>query len=151
MKKLSLVLSLSILLLGCKKENTTSCPDPVLNCAGVSCLLTYYYFDFRLIDKDTSEDLIFGPSPRYSVSDIELFADAAKTVSIPITADNAQKLFKVQEAQPEMYLVVAGTTSYKISVDFKKIDCCSYRVKNLKIDNQSLCVCCTDAIELKID
>lgn len=151
MKKLSLALMLTILLLGCKKEDTSSCPDPVLNCAGVNCLLTYYYLDFRVIDNDTSEDLVFGPSPRYSVSDIELFADAAKTVSIPITADNAQKLFKVQQAEPEMYLVVAGATSYKISADFRKTDCCSYRVKNLKIDDQSICVCCSDAVELKVD
>lgn len=151
MKKLSLILLLSILFLGCKKESATSCPDAELNCAGVSCLLNYYYFDFRVIDKQSSKDLVFGANPRYTTADIQLFADPAKTVSISITVDNVQKLFKVAEAKPEMYLVVAGSTTYKLSSDFRKIDCCSYQVKNLKMDNKSVCVCCSDAIELKVD
>ena len=151
MRTFFLVLILSGLSLSCKKTKSSACPEPVLNCAGVNCILYNYYFDFRLIDKTTGADLVFGSNPRYSTGDIVLYQDMAQTTPIILIADNSQRLFRTNFAKEEMYLVVAGATTYKITVEFKAVDCCSSRVKNLSIDNQSLCTCCPDGIGVPVN
>lgn len=151
MKNFILLFLASVTLLGCKKKSTSNCPEPDLNCGGISCLVYNYHFDFRLVDKTSGADLVFGTSPRYNASDIKLFSDAAKQIPVPVNVDNVNKLFVVTKAKTEMYLEVAVANTYKIIANFKKVDCCSERIKDLNMDNQSVCVCCNDAIELKVN
>ncbi len=152
MKKI-LVYSLviSLLFTGCKKSKNTACTEPSLDCTGVSCLLTNYNFNFRVVDKATGADLVFGTNPRYNTADIKLYSDKALTQPIPISIDNAQKLFTTSFAREKMFLAIAGTTTYDLSADFKQIDCCTFTIKNLTENGQQVCTCCGDAIEVKID
>ncbi len=152
-----LTLIFTLLFYSCEKsatEETTltsqSCKEPELDCTNIKCFAYYTYFDFRLVDKTTGADLVFGSDPRYSASDIQLFADPALTSRIALTADNAQKLFRVQFAQSEMYLVVKSTQLYKMNAEFRAIDCCSGRVKTLSVNSQAVCTCCGDAIQIGI-
>lgn len=145
------LLIVSLLFLGCKKNKNTACPEPSLDCTGVSCLLTNYNFNFRLVDKTTGADLVFGSSPRYAISDIQLYSDKTYSQSIPLSADNTQKLFKTGFAMEKMFLVIAGTTAYTLSADFKPVTCCSLTVKNLDVNGQEVCTCCGDAIEIKAE
>jgi len=82
---------------------------------------------------------------------VALYADQAHTQPIVVTANSGQKLFETNLATTEMYLVIAGTTSYKITATYKAIDCCASRVKNLSVDGLSLCTCCADGIEIPVN
>ena len=151
MKKLFGIFIFALLFVACKKSNNASCPDTDEDCSGVACLIHNYYFYFRLIDKTSGEDLVFGSHPRYTAADVSLFSDADRNFPIPIIEDAGHQYFKVSVAQPEMYLVIAGSGVYKLNVDFKLVDCCTSRVKNLSIDGRTICTCCSNAIELPVD
>jgi hypothetical protein len=152
MKPIFFILILSVLTVSCGKNDTTaSCPDAHPDCSGINCLLNNKYFDFRIIDKNTGADLVFGQTPRYTIGDIALYADIGRTQPIGTIADSGAKLFKADLAMTEMYLVIAGTTTYKITAAYRVIDCCSSRVKDLSVNGQSLCTCCADAIQIPVD
>lgn len=141
----------SLLFWGCKKNKNNTCPEPNLDCTGVSCLLTNYNFNFRVVDKITGTDLVFGPSPRYNTSDIKLYKDKTLTQPLSLSIDNTQKLFKTSFASQKMFLVIAGATTYDLSADFKQVDCCTYTIKNLTENGQEVCTCCGDAIQIKAE
>lgn len=151
MKKILFLLSISVLAVCCKKSNNTQCGEPELDCTYIRCLLYNYYFDFRLVDKTTGADLVFRESPRYTVNDIVLYADAGKTQTVPLTIDNGQQIFSTNQATEVMYLEIAGNKTYKINVDFRSLDCCAVRVKNLTVNGQPICTCCTDQIEVPVE
>jgi len=150
MKKLFYLLLISLLVNSCEKKSTPNCPDTEEDCTTIRCLITNYAFNFRVIDKNTGTDLVFGPSPRYNVADIALYQDATHTIPISLTTDAGKKIFTALQATSEMHLVIANTTSYKLNVDFRKLECCLYQVKNLSVNGQSICTCCADAIEVPV-
>lgn len=152
--KLSLfALVLATLTFSCGKDSNDSaqCAERELECGDVRCIVINNYLDFRLVDNTSGADLLFGESPRYSISDVALYADAARTQPIALTSDPSAKLLKTAFAQGEMTLVIGGTASYKITADFKKLECCSNRVKNLSVDGRSVCVCCSDAVAIPVN
>lgn len=150
MKKILIILITSCLGLACKKNNSGGCPEPALNCTGINCLLYNYIFDFRITDKNTGTDLVFGSNPRYTTSDVKLYNDAAQSSEIPLTIDNTAGVFKTQLAAQEMYLVVAGTDIYKLDATFKAVDCCSSKIKDLTMGTTNICTCCGDVIAIPV-
>ena len=144
-----LVVIFSILFFStCRKAKT--CEEPRLDCQAIQCIAYWSYFDFRLIDRVSGEDLVFSTNPRYSNNDIKLFADAARTVPIQYTIDHSGKILQTIHAKGEMYLEIKGTDIYKLTADFKAKDCCSNEVKNLWLDGQMVCSCCSGAVYLSI-
>jgi hypothetical protein len=107
--------------------------------------------DFKLVDKTSGEDLVFGVNPRYALSDIKIFYDSGRTIPLNFTADNAAKKFATGFTRPEMYLEIKGTTVYKLAAEFKANDCCSNRVKSLTVDNKPVCTCCGDVIAIPVN
>ena len=147
--RVGLVVFCSVLLFSsCRKAK--NCEEPRLDCQAILCIVYWSYFDFRLIDKVTGEDLVFSTNPRYAGNDIKLFSDAARTVPIQYTMDNSRKIIQVMKANGEMYLEIKGTDVYKLTADFRSIDCCSNTVKDLWLDGQMICSCCTGAASLSI-
>jgi hypothetical protein len=137
-----------LLFSSCRKAKT--CEGPNMDCKNVLCIAYWYYFDFRLIDKISGEDLVFSANPRYSNNDIKLFADAARTVPIQYTIDYAGKVLHTMTAKEEMYLEIKGTDVYKLTASFRPKDCCASTVKDLWLDGQVICSCCTGAASLSI-
>lgn len=143
-----LVIFSSLFFSSCRKAKT--CEGPNLDCQGIMCIAYWSYFDFRLIDKVSGEDLVFSTNPRYSNNDIKLFRDVARTIPIYYTVDNSKKILQTMSAKEEMYLEIKGTDVYKLTADFKAKDCCSNEVKNLWQDGQMICSCCNAAASLPI-
>lgn len=142
------VLVSTLLFFSCRKAK--SCEEPKLDCSGIRCFVFWSYFDFRLVDKSTGQDLVFGANPRYTINDIKLFGDATRTIPLPLTTDNAKKILLTNTAKEEMYLEIKGTDVYKLTAAFKANDCCSNRVKVLWLEGMMVCSCCTDAISLGV-
>jgi hypothetical protein len=152
MRNLFIVCSLILLSTSCNKsDKTTQCPEPTLDCASVTCLLRTSIFEFRLVDKASGADLVFGSSPRYTSANIKLYSDAAHTVELPIVIDASAKMIRTVKATSTMYLVISGAKTYKLDADFKNVDCCTTRVKNLTEDGVRRCTCCGDIIDLPVD
>lgn len=145
-----LVFFVLIILASCKKSANSNCDD--VECKSVvQCLVFWSYFEFRLTDKHTGEDLVFGNNPRYQLSDIKIFYDAARTLPINnLHTDNAARKITVMTARPEMYLEIKGTDVYKLTAEFKGAGCCASRVKNLWQDGKMVCSCCNDIITLAV-
>jgi len=150
MKKFIIILITSCLGLACKKNNSNTCPEPTLDCSGVSCFLYNYNFEFRIVDENTGADLVFGSNPRYNTSDIKLYNDASQSSEISLTADNTAGVFRTQLASQEMYLVIAGTDIYKLDASFKAVDCCSSKIKDLSMGTTNICTCCGDVIAVPV-
>ena len=150
MKTVVLLLVLSFLSFSCEKTASTGCPEPQLDCSNVRCLVYNYFFDFRVVDEVTGADLVFGANPPYSTGDIRLFRDAAQTIPITLTADMTAGLFRTSFAEEEMYLVIDGRGVYKINADFRRLDCCTFRLKDLQVNGQEICTCCADAVEIPV-
>jgi hypothetical protein len=51
-------------------------------------------FDFRLIDKATGTDLVFGTNPKYTANDIKLYYDVGRTIPIQFQLDNNSKTLR---------------------------------------------------------
>jgi len=133
--------------IACKKSN--NCEGSNRDCSDTMCIAFWSYFEFKLTDKTTGADLVFGPNPKYTTSDIKLYYDAARTFSIGVLVDNSNR-FLVMDAHEEMYLEIKGTDIYKLTAEFRDESCCSRRVKTLWRDGQMVCSCCPDAISLSI-
>lgn len=152
MKTRLFALVLSVLSFSCDKDDkNNTCPEPQPDCTGIVCILQNYNFDFRVVDKNSGADLVWGPNPRYIESDIALFADQAGTQPIPFSADAAERVFRTGFAEPEMYLIIAGTDIYKLGAEFRVESCCNSRVKNLDVNGQELCSCCGNGIEIPVE
>ena len=128
-----------------------NCEGPNLDCSNIRCLAHFDFFDFRVVDKTTGEDLVFGPSPRYNTNDIKLFFDQARTLPMHIQFDQAKKNIQTADAKEVMYLEVKGNSVYKLETVFKLNDCCSNRVKTVWLNGRMLCSCCQDVVALPID
>ncbi len=149
MKTIFLLLVLSVLSFGCdKNDKNTACPEPQLDCSTTVCLLHNNLLDFRIVDKTTGADLVAGPSPKYSASDVTLYYDAAATMPAPLTYDGS--LFRTNLAREEMFLLITGSATYKLKATFRKIECCTSRVKDFWVGNVELCTCCADAIAIPV-
>jgi len=155
MKYIFLTAIISVLLSSsaCKKSKTSNCSELDLNCSAVLCpaIADWRNFDFKLIDKVSGKDLVFGSNPRYIPSDIKLFFDAALTSQINITIDMANKKFSCMTAKNEMYLEMKGTAVYKLNAGFKAESCCNARVKSLQVNNIVVCDCCANIINVPVD
>ncbi|HEX7902526.1 MAG TPA: hypothetical protein VF487_01515 [Chitinophagaceae bacterium] len=151
MKSFISVVIISMLAFSCKKLKVNNCTEPELDCSHISCFIYNSYFQFNVVDKTTGIDLVFGNNPRYATADIKLYRDAAHVYAIPLAVDNIQKHFTTSFAAAEMYLVVAGGTTYKLNVAFKGIDCCAGRVKSLQVNNELICTCCPDVISVSVE
>ncbi len=148
---IAILLGISVFSASCKKSAKANCDGPDLNCTGVFCIMFWSHMDFKLVDKTTREDLLFGPSPRYTFSDIKIFSDPARTNALALNEDNAAKKIRLGTARAEMYLEIKGTTVYKLTVEFKAEDCCTNRAKSVWIDGKEVCVCCNDVIAIPVD
>jgi hypothetical protein len=150
MKKLFILLIIPVMTICCKKANNSECPEPKLSCDGIMCITHNFNFDFRIVDKTSGADLVFGPSPRYATSDIKLYYEAAMTNPIPLFADGTAKSFRSSMAKGEMYLSIAGGTPLKLNAEFKGVSCCASQVKSLKVAGESVCTCCNDVIHIGV-
>jgi hypothetical protein len=141
MKKYILLLLVVTLAFSCKKSKGDSEDD-----CNINCFIYQTQFNFRLVDKVTGQDLVFGANPRYTTSDVQVFFDAAGTLPMNgMQADAATKSFRTTFAKTTMYLKVVGTT-YKLDVTFRENGCCSSIVETLKVDGVSLCSHCNEVI-----
>ncbi len=150
MKKAILLIFLPLWIVSCQKSASDPCEGPDPDCSGVRCLAHFDYFEFRLLDKLTGEDLVYSANPKFSVDDIKLFADAAKSTLLTLTADAEKKSFSTGDARSGMYLEIGGTDVYNLTASFMVNDCCSNRVKALSIDNEPVCTCCAPVISIWI-
>jgi hypothetical protein len=137
------------LVFSCKKSKS-QCDEPDLDCSLIRCIAHWDNFDFRLIDKTTGADLVFGTNPKYTANDIKLYFDVRRTIPIQFQLDNNSKTIKVMTAKQEMYLEIKSTDVYNLTTEFRVETCCSSRVKTLWQDGQMVCSCCSDAISLSI-
>ena len=133
----------------CKKSKN-QCDESNIDCSAIQCVTHFNYFSFKLRDKTTGADLVFGTSPRYTASDIKLYYDVGRIYSMELQLDNNNKTILSHTARHEMYLEIKGTDVYKLTTEFRTETCCSSRVKALWQDGQMVCSCCTDAISLSI-
>lgn len=148
MRSLLLSLLISLLIFSCKKANQSE--DSKKDCSTIRCIAFLSHFEFRLVDKTNGNDLVFGTNPRYLASDIKLYYDAARTFPILVTIDNTGKKFITMFSKEEMYLEVKGVDVYKLTAEFRGVNCCSNRVKTLWIDGLMTCSCCVDAISVPV-
>ena len=133
----------------CKKPANSPCQEGKCD-SNIECVAFWYRFEFRLIDKSTGEDLVFGNNPRYNINDIKLFLDAARIYPMYLFADSSAKKMLVMAARPQMYLQIKGTDVYQLTAEFRGESCCSARVKNLWQDGEMVCTCCNDIIPLAV-
>lgn len=139
------------LFFSCSKSESKKCLEFEGDCSRVRCIAHWDYFYFKLFDKTSGADLIFGANPRYTPNDIMLYFDAARTITLPITIDTPNKRLYTRVAEEEMYLSVKNTDVYKLTAEFRGLSCCSAGVENLWMDGQSVCTCCSyEAIGLSI-
>jgi len=136
------------LVISCRKSG--NCDELHLDCSSRECIAYWEYFTFRLIDKTTGADLVFGTNPKYTANDIKLYPDVGRAFPIQFHLDNNKKTILVMSARHEMYLEIKGTDIYKLTVEFREESCCSSRVRTLWQDGQMVCSCCPDVISLLI-
>lgn len=148
MRIILVLLIFCLLSLSCHKSQ--NCEEPNMDCSTVRCFALIINFDFRLVDKNTGTDLVFGTNPRYTIHDIRLFSDAALSATIPLTVDSTKKIFQTSFASSEMWLEINGANVYKLNADFITVTCCSQKVKNLSLDGRMICTCCSDAIDVPV-
>jgi hypothetical protein len=148
MKKYLIGLVALIIVLGCKKTKNSNCDDRDLMCGDINCLVMNYTFDFRIIDKASGADLVFGSNPRYTAADIKLYQDAAATIPINLVVDQSRSLFHTMAGRNTMYLRIGRGIVLKLDADYKAVACCENRVKNLKVQGQDVCTCCADVIAI---
>jgi hypothetical protein len=149
MKSALIVLVFVSLAFSCKKTKN-QCDGPELDCSTIRCIAHWDNFSFKLRDKTTGADLVFGANPKYTSNDIKLYSDVGRTLAIPLDLDNNSKTILAMTAKQEMYLEIKGTDIYKLTAEFRSESCCSSRVKTLWQDGQMVCSCCVDAISLSI-
>ena len=149
MRSALILLAFVSLTFSCKKSKS-QCDGPDLDCSSIRCIAHWDNFTFRLIDKTTGADLVFGANPKYTANDIKLYADVGRTFPIQFQLDNNTRTILVMSARQEMYLEIKGTDVYKLVVEFRTETCCSSRVKTLWQDGQMVCSCCSDTILLSI-
>jgi hypothetical protein len=148
----TIILALLIIsFFSCSKSDSKNCDGPELDCSSVRCLMHGFNFDFRLTEKSTGTDLVFGSTPRYTINDIELYADLFRTTPLPLTFDHSNKIIQTVMAKDEMYLVIKNTDVYKLTAEFRTETCCASRVKSLSVNGQLVCSCCTDAISFSVN
>jgi len=132
----------------CNKSKNCDKPEP--DCSSVNCVHLISTFEFKLVDKTTGADLVFGNNPRYTSADIKIFSDLGRSYPLPLIFDNDKKLIRLVNAKTEMYLVIKTTDAYKLTAEFRTEICCSIRVKTLWQDGEMVCSCCPDAISLSV-
>jgi hypothetical protein len=132
----------------CKKS--MNCEEPNLDCSSIRCIAHWYNFSFKLIDKTTGADLVFGANPRYTSNDIKLYSDVGRTIPLQLQIDHNSKTISTMTAKEEMYLEIKGIDVYKLTAEFISKDCCNSRVRTLWQDGQMVCSCCSDDISLSI-
>lgn len=152
MRKIYFILVSAGLLMvsACHKSKTTSCPEPSFDCSAILCVTHHYNFNFTLTDKINGQDLVFSASPRYTPADIKLYRDPARTNPLILQVDSANRKLQCINASEEMYLELKGGTVYHLSAMFDADGCCSSRVKDLQVNNQFVCTCCSEAISVPV-
>ena len=149
MRSAMILLVLVFLGFSCKKSKN-QCNEPDLDCSSIRCIAHWNNFSFKLMDKTTGADLVFGTNPRYTSSDIKLYYDVGRVYPLTLQIDHTSKTISTMTAKPEMFLEIKGTDIYKLTAEFREETCCSDRVTTLRQDGQMVCSCCPDAISLLI-
>ena len=138
-----------ILFIACNK--TEECKDPNLDCSNIRCIAFWSDLRFNLVDENNGNDLVFSTNPKYTISDIGLFRNQACTDTIKgLLVDNEKKLIHSMRAEKLMYLKIKNTVVYRLDAEFIMNDCCSERVKTIRLNNKLLCVCCDYSVALPI-
>ena len=151
MRLVFIILVFAAFTISCKKSETRNCEGPDFNCSSIQCIAYWFNFHFKLVDKTTGNDLVFGANPRYTSADIRIFFDVARTQPLYLFTDNTKKEFLLKTARKEMYLEIKGTDIYKLTAEFRGESCCSGIVKNLWLDGQQVCSCCAEVIQLAVN
>ncbi|HEX3167060.1 MAG TPA: hypothetical protein VHQ93_12420 [Chitinophagaceae bacterium] len=136
------------LVISCRKSG--NCDELYLDCSSRECIAYWEYFTFRLMDKTTGADLVFGATPKYTANDIKLYSDVGRAFSIHFDLDYNSRTILVMSARQEMYLEIKGADIYKLTAQFREESCCNSRVRTLWRDGQMICSCCPDAISLSV-
>jgi hypothetical protein len=144
MKKYIILLLAITTLFACKKSKSDD-----ETCEYV-CVAHHYKLNFRLVDKTTGAELVFGANPRYNAADIKLFIDAAGTHPIPLNTNTTVKSFETFMGKQTMYLK-AGATTYKLDATYRFYDCCASIAETLKIDGVSICTHCDEIINVPVN
>ncbi len=127
----------------CKKSK-----DAGSGCANLGCSYSEI-FAFRLVDKTTGADVMFGSNPPYTPNDIKLFYDAGRTTPLQFFADSTGK-FIITHIEKDMYLEIKGTDIYKLSVTGLSVTCCGKIIKEMWQDEKLLCSSCAYVISVPI-
>ena len=147
--RFAFIILVAITIFSCKKPANSNCQD--VECKeNIQCVAHWYIFEFKLLDKNTREDIVFGNNPRCNVSDIKLFSDVARIYPINLYIDSADSKIMAISARPQMYLEIKGTDIYQLTAEFRGDGCCSSRIKNLWQDGKLVCSCCDAVIPLLV-
>ena len=149
MRIVLILLAFVPLIFSCNKS-TNHCDELHLDCSSMQCVAYWKYFNFRLIDKITGVDLVFGANPKYTANDIKLYSDVGRTYPMHFDLDYNNRTILAMSARQEIYLEIKGTDIYKLTAQFREESCCSSRVRTLWQDGRMVCSCCPDAISLLI-
>ncbi|MBL7743559.1 MAG: hypothetical protein JNN00_08825 [Chitinophagaceae bacterium] len=147
----SFLLLFLLFFISCHKPRVTACNEPEPDCSHIVCVAHWDYFNFKLTDKVTGKDLLFGTNPRYTTGEVRIFSDAARTSPINFFTDTVNKKLVCMNARGVMYLEIAGNAVYKLTAEFKSAGCCSARIKFLQVDNSIICTCCSDVIAVPVN
>jgi hypothetical protein len=139
----------------CKKKHKPSLDE---ECKGISCFIYYRNLAFRLVNRETGDDLLFGPHASIPPDSVELFADEQlhnRLFKRVVTDTAAGNTYLLNPLIPEVaYLRIArpgaAVTVDKLQMDFIGVDCCSARVKTLSLNGQPVCTSCANIINIPI-
>ena len=149
MRIVLILLAFVSLVFSCNKSRN-QCVEADLDCSTIRCIAHWDNFTFRLMDKTTGTDLVFGANPKYTANDIKLYSDVGRAFSIHFDLDYNSRTILVMSARQEMYLEIKGADIYKLTAQFREESCCNSRVRTLWRDGQMICSCCPDAISLSV-
>ena len=121
------ILSLALLLSGCD------------TCDRDDCIVPADPFKFRIIDKDSKEDLVFSENPRYHPDSIRLFYyQDGKEIELPLQDLTREDHYGELSNQTLPYVsAVAITKDFYLQFSFQDIDTLLIDVRQIDF------ICCT--------
>lgn len=140
--KIKILLSVAIIVLffSCKKNKDAGykCSMSVF-CGDVYCITSYNNFNFRLVDKNTGNNLLFGATPILNTNDVKLYTNNNTQFQINKYADTLSQSLQVMYASEMMSLQIKNEPLKQISIKtFCDYACCSKIAVEIIYDGQLL-------------
>ncbi len=141
--KLKNILAAAIigLLFSCKKSEsviTTKCKMSVI-CGDIQCITSTTNINFRLVDKNTGNNLLFGVNPVLTINDVKLYSNSTTQFQINKYADTLSQSLQVMYASEMMNLQVKNEPLKQISIKtFCDYGCCSRTAVEIMYDGELL-------------